>query len=444
MIGFRRTIRATLLGIGLLTGLFGCAPAISVVVENSLTPTPPPSSPSIFRVIIPSLFPRPESPLSAPPIQLSERQQIFETVWQLVNEHYLYPDFRGQNWPALHSEFEPKVAAAKDNAEFYALLKQLIKQLGDQHSRFLAPPEVITETNSPRSNEGNYGIGVIERAMPDDILIQQVFPNSPAAQVGLKPRDRVLTIDGQPYAPGMRLQGPAGSKVRLTLFRPGEGQSDVVLLRQAVEGRLEPTIRRFENEIGYLGITTFWADDLATQVSAALTDLVVEKPLRGLIIDLRGNPGGWREVLIGLLSHFVQGEVGSFFDRSHATPLLIKESQAPDLQDLPLVILIDQATASYAELFAAILQAEVGAKVIGTPSAGNTETIYSYDLPTGTRLWLAQEGFSLKKGENLEGRGVQPDLLLDVDGLRFSEATDPQILAARQLLNEKIMQQKQP
>jgi C-terminal processing protease CtpA/Prc len=126
-----------------------------------------------------------------------------------------------------------------------------------------------------------------------------------------------------------------------------------------------------------------------------------------------------------------------FYDRHSVRPLTIRGSSGPDLRDLPLVVLIDRNTASYAEVLAAILQAEADAYVIGMPSSGNTETIYAYELADGARLWVAQEGFRLRNGTNLEGRGVQPDLLIDAEWARFSQANDPHILEALHYLRRR-------
>jgi C-terminal processing protease CtpA/Prc len=173
---------------------------------------------------------------------------------------------------------------------------------------------------------------------------------------------------------------------------------------------------------------------MGEQVSGALTELVAAGHLNGLILDLRGNPGGWRPVLSGILSHFVRGQVGKFYSRDRVEPLVITPPAGPDLRGIPMAVLIDQDTSSYAEVLAAILQHEAGALVVGTPSAGNTETIYSYQLTDGSRLWLAQEGFRLQNDVSLEGKGVQPDVIRNVNWRRYSEDDDPQLLDALRLL----------
>src|SRR5439155_19517761 len=187
------------------------------------------------------------------------------------------------------------------------------------------------------------------------------------------------------------------------------------LVRQEVQGHIVPSFRRFPGDIGYVSIPTLWVNDMDEQVSGALTELVAAGRLHGLILDVRANRGGWNKVLSGILSHFVRGQVGLFFDQHHVRPLVIEPPAGPDLRGQPVVVLVDNDTASYAEVLAAILQREDAALVVGTPTAGNTETIYAYTMKDGSRLWLAQEGFHLQNGVNLEGKGVQPDSLVDID-----------------------------
>lgn len=361
------------------------------------------------------------------------RRQIFNEVWSTINEKYLYPDFRGVDWEATREEFAPLVESADDDAAFFALMVEMVGRLGDEHSRFLPPGDAQRQDVLTSGREEQVGIGVIVLPLSDGLFIQHVFPDSPADRAGLQPRDRIVAIDGAPYPRG-DIQGPEGSQVRLTVLRPGETSRDLVLTRRRVEGRIGPVALRLAGDIGYLGVTTLWVNDMDAQVREALAALTRAAPLRGLIIDLRSNPGGWRSVMTGILGHFVRGEAGRFTSRAGDTPLVI-EPAAPDLRGLPLVVLVDEGTASYAEVIAAVLQQHAGAVVVGAPTAGNTETIYAYDLSGGARLWVAQEGFELANGAWLEGAGVQPDILTLDDWTRFSAADDPGITLALGMLN---------
>lgn len=341
------------------------------------------------------------------PIPLSERQHIFHEVWSIINTNYLYPGFHDLDWQRVRSEFEPKVKDAASNDEFYALLTTMVDRLSDQHSRFLAPGDAIEEDARSIGRDTRVGIGIITLNTNDGAMIQQVVPGSPAEQAGLQCRDRIVAVDGVPCTATHcdTIQGEAGTRVRLTVVRKGEKPRDVVLARQQIDVRIVPITRRLDGDIGYMSIPSLWINDMAENVSGALTDLMVEKPLRGLIIDLRGNPGGWRDVLVNVLSHFVRGDVGTFFNRDTYTPLMVKEGSGPDMRHVPLVVLIDEFTSSYAEVMAGILQTEAGAYVVGKPSAGNTETIYAYELAGGGAVVGCTRGLPLaQRGQPGRGR----------------------------------------
>src|SRR5207247_1798615 len=114
---------------------------------------------------------------------------------------------------------------------------------------------------------------------------------------------------------------------------------------------------------------------------------------------------GLDSVLEGILGQFVTGEVGSFRSQHDTNPLDIQKGSLNDrLAHVPVVVLVDKGTESFAEVLAAVLQAQRRARVVGVPSAGNTEEIYPFNFEDGSRLWLAEYGFQLPGGVSLEGR----------------------------------------
>jgi carboxyl-terminal processing protease len=412
---------------------------VVVVALGTVEPAPLASTrPPAPAATTPPLAPSPTAPAAAPPptaapLGAATRQQIFQEVWSIIDTRYLYADFGGVDWAATRAEFEPLVAKAASDEDFYQLIDAMVSRLSDDHSRFLPPQAAQRQDALSNGREEQVGIGVSYLGLNDGMLIRHVFPDSPAERAGLRPRDRIVAINGALYTMA-DLEGPEGSEVRLTVVRPSEKSLDIVLIRTRIEGRITPQARRLADDIGYLAITTLWVNDMDAQVSAALAAIAAPRPLRGLIIDLRSNPGGWRSVMSGILSHFITGEVGAFTSRQGDTALNISAAGQPDLRGIPLVVLVDSGTASYAELIASVLQGQAGAVVVGAPTAGNTETIYSYELTGGARLWVAQEGFKLPDGSDLEGLGVQPDISILDDWTRFSEADDPSITTALRLL----------
>jgi carboxyl-terminal processing protease len=410
--------------------------AATIVVEAG---TPVMRAPPAPTPITPPPVPTPVAPRQthapAPPTPIAAivRQQIFDEIWTTVDQHHLYAADPALNWPAIRDEYAVQLNDPPDNEAFYALLGAMVARLNDNHSRLLPPTAAQQEDLRTTGRAEQVGIGVLTLQMADGLMVQHVFPDGPAARAGLRTRDRIVAIDGAPFTQGS-LEGAAGSQVRLMIQRPGDAIRDVALMRKAVIGQITPTVQRLEGNIGYLGLSTLWVGDMADQAATALAAMEAEAPLRGIIIDLRSNPGGWRNVLTSLLGHFVQGPVGEFFSRTERLPLEVSSPSTPDLRGRPIVVLIDEGTASYAEVLAGILQYEAGAIVVGMPSAGNTETIYAHELTGGGRLWVAQEGFRLRNGTNLEGVGVQPNMLIADDWTRYSEAEDPGIMLGISLL----------
>ena len=376
-------------------------------------------------------------------LALSEREHIFNEVWDTVDQNYLYPDFHGVDWNALKTKYEPLVQNATSSDEFYNILFDMVDSLKDGHSRYESPTRAKEEEALESGNADYVGIGIISSPNDKSASVVYVFPNSPAQKAGIKRRDRITAVDGTPFVDPAkevaRVRGPEGTTVTLTVVSPEQPERIVPIVRGRVTGAVVPSSRRLaaDPSIGYLIIPTLSTDDMDVRVEAELNNLLSNSPdLTGLIVDLRGNGGGFRTILESILGDFVSGQVGTFFNQTTSYPLTIAVKPIADrLSSLPLVLLVDQGTESYAEVLSASIQEKGRAKVVGVSTAGNTETIYAYNLEDGSRLWCAQEGFKLLDETNLEGRGVIPDVTVNVDWTAYQEADDPQILKAVDLLH---------
>jgi C-terminal peptidase prc len=366
---------------------------------------------------------------------------LFEKVWGTIATHYLYKDFGGVDWAQLKLEYQPRALTASTSDEFYATLAEMVSRLNDEHSRFLNPQDAHQE-EALTTGEVYVGIGVSTIDDPQGRLVTTVFSDSPASEAGIKRRDIIVAVDGQPIdAAGNSISGPPNTSVRLQIRTPNGTQRVVTLQRRPVLEQYTPEVYRVPGtDVGYVLVQSFWPTETPQKVEEALEQFLASEgdTISGLVIDVRSNGGGWRSVLEGLLSHFVEGEVGAFYSQDATYPLRVTPTGLyAEVKQLPIVVLVDRETKSYAEVFAAVLQARGGAQVVGVNTAGNTETIYAYDLDDGSRLWVAQEGFQLPDGVNLEGRGVVPDRSIAVDWLQFSEVRDPHILKAIELIQKK-------
>ena len=408
------------------------------------TQTPAPPRTRALPSNTPATTARPTSVASGSPtatlLPTSDREDIFDDVWQTVQENYLYSDYHGADWGALREEYRPRVLGASSSTEFYSLLSEMVDKLNDEHSRYISPTDAQEEDDLQSGQNSYVGVGILSTYEESAALVLLVFPGSPAERASLKRRDRITHVDGVPFDPNANtIRGPEDTQVRLTVESPGKPPRQVTLTRKAVRGKITPSASRLANRptIGYLIVPSLWADDMAEQVEDKLNDLLAGPQLEGLILDLRANEGGWRNVLTGILGQFVTGNVGNFYTQNRKYPLEIEQGSLHErLRDVPLAVLVDENSQSYAEVLAAALQASGRAQVVGIRTAGNTETVYPYDFSDGSRLWVAQEGFQLPNGDNLEGRGVIPDAVLEVKWTDFTEADDPHILKAMELIRK--------
>jgi C-terminal peptidase prc len=373
-------------------------------------------------------------------LPLDTRRLLFDEVWHTVQRRYVYADFRGVDWTQLYVEYAPRIEQESDRVRFYALLTELVARLNDGHSRFVPPVDAVLADDVAGGSASGLAIGALLVQHADGVFVRLVYPQSPAERAGLRPRDRIVAVDGHGdrRALGRRLDGEPGDSVRLTVARPGTSRlRDVVVTYDAFIPTAGPTARWYAGDVVWLTLPTLWVTDLGEQLRLAFGELFRQRAPRAIVLDLRGNRGGWSAGLVELLGSFVRGQVGSFYGRDSQRLLMITGDDGPDLRGLPLVVLVDSATASYAEVLAAVLQREAGATVIGVPSSGNTETIYAYTLFDGSRLWLAQERFELRDGRDLEGVGVMPDVAVASaadDWIRFDDRTDPYTVAVSQVL----------
>jgi C-terminal peptidase prc len=372
----------------------------------------------------------------------ADRLDIFQQVWETVHDNYLYEDFHGADWDALRTEYEQKVKDVTTAEDFYATVDDMITALGDDHSRYLSPWAAREEDDLMNGNTSYVGVGIFSRYTENEIQVVYVFPGSPAEEGGIQRRDVITAVDGTPITPEdedlSRIRGPEGSKVTLTVRSPGEDPRDIELVRRPIKGKVVPISRRLEVDpsVGYMVIPSFDPTDMDEQVDAELTTLLKgDEPLKGLIIDLRGNGGGLLDTMEHIVGQFQTGQTGIYASRGQDRKMIPpRGSHYQQLKNIPLVILVDGGSESASEMMTGALQYAGRAKVVGVPSAGNTETVYPYDFDDGSRLWLAEEGFQLPDGSTLEGTGVIPDAQIDVDWTQYSERDDPHILKAIELL----------
>ncbi|NJD59906.1 MAG: hypothetical protein C3F13_11905 [Anaerolineales bacterium] len=383
-------------------------------------------------------------------IPLSEQQSIFDDLWNVVNDTYVYPDFNGVDWNSTKQEISEKISAGLSTEDFYREMKDLIISLGDDHSYYLDPQEVAAQDAEYEGSHDYVGIGIYVSAVPERAraVIISVFPNSPAEQAGLQPRDSILSVDGTPildedgYLRDI-VRGPEGTSIAITVQTPGEQPREMRLTRQRITSTYPVTHQVITTpegmHIGYVFLLTFMDGTVDEQVADALKEMNIDEPLDGLIIDNRMNEGGSSLVLEPMLGYFTSGTLGYFVRHSTETPLKIKLNDVNNSAEVPMVVLVGSGTASFGEIFSGILQDTGRAYVIGTTTDGNVEILWGYDFEDGSELWLANETFrpANHTEQDWEQSGIVPDLTVPAGYDEYTFQTDPLILAAVQYFSNQ-------
>jgi carboxyl-terminal processing protease len=420
-------------------------PTASVVPTRtplpSATPTPPPTPTSAPPT--PTFVPVPPTPTLAP-IGVEQRNQIFEQVWNIVRDRYVYEDYRGVDWEATRAEFAPRIAEAATPEDFYMLMQELIARLDDDHSRFETPQQVASQQAEFRGDLRYGGIGALIRNVEDGGLIISLAPGAPAERAGLRPRDIILAVNGIPFTdnaafgpegPIGAVRGEPGTPVRLTVRSASEAPREVEVLREAVPSEAFNRVRSrllASSRVGVIEIPSFYVDELDLRVREAVEDLLAGGDLRGLVIDVRGNSGGYVHLMRNTIALFHDGgSIGSTSGRASREDQRIPQGQSiPAMAGLPIAVLIGPDTVSAGEMFAAGMQVLGRARLVGMPSAGNTENLFGYNFDDGSRLLIAELSYRLPDGTLIEERGVIPDRLVEAEWWRLPPDDDPQLLAA--------------
>ncbi|MCS7173624.1 MAG: S41 family peptidase [Armatimonadetes bacterium] len=355
------------------------------------------------------------------------------------------PDLRATDFLLARQEFQQRFdeAAARASGRIseeelqYAAARAMASSLGDSHTGFLAPHE-MEERRRQQLNEAGYtGIGILLLSKSGRFYIRRVFPGSPAERAGLREFDRILAIDGQ-STEGMttedvsgRIRGPGGTMVTLTVQRPGHPTHlTLPVVRAPI---VVPTVetRVLPGQVGYLRFSQF-TQGSSFQLRQALQELLREG-IRGLALDLRGNPGGFVAELNRVADYLLGPGLPLYTTESRAEGRTTQFTRGPRVlpADLPLVVLVDEDTASAAELLSAAIQEHGRGLLVGTRTSGAVLISITVPLPGGAGVTVAIARLYTPRGVVLEKNGLQPDVAVDLTLEDLDRGVDAQLVRAQ-------------
>jgi len=322
----------------------------------------------------------------------------------------------------------------------YGAISGLVKALGDPYTAFLDPTENIQFNDSL---EGVYeGIGAELGLRNDRLIIVAPLGGSPAEAKGIRAGDKILEIDGSSTS-GLsvteavtKIRGEAGTVIELTLQRGSESSFKVSITRAQITVK-SVNVEKKDGGIYYLEVTRFGETTNDEWDEAVEEVMSQETGVKGIVLDLRSNPGGYLNSAVYLASEFLasgsvvlQEDAGG--DRSTLSVQSTKNDHA--FAGIPVVVLIDEGSASASEILAGALSERAGAKLVGEKSFGKGTVQDAADFDDGSGLHLSVAKWLTPKGVWVHDKGLEPDFKVELTDEDINAGRDPQLDKALDLL----------
>lgn len=337
---------------------------------------------------------------------------VLDEAWQIVYRDYVDPSFNETDWLAIREELLEREYSSPEAT--YSALRKALAELEDPYTRFMDPLQYQALTNQTSGELSGVGIRLKADEITGLILIEAPIENSPAMAAGIESGDRVLAIDrtqtlGLDVNEAANLiRGEVGTDVKLTLSRAGR-EFEVTLRRARIEvPSVHYTVKQEgSNRIGYIHLSQF-TSHAAREMRDAIRSLS-EDQVEAFVLDLRGNPGGLLYSSIDIARMWLEaGTIVKTVDRdSHGEELRANRSA---LTDLPLVVLVDQNSASSSEILAGALQDNNRATIIGTQTYGKALVQSLHPLSDGSGLAVTIAHYYTPNGTDISKTGVVPDV----------------------------------
>jgi len=359
----------------------------------------------------------PEQQTATPP----KEQTLFAPFWEA--------------WNIIHDQYVDQ--PVDDIKLMQGAINGMMQSLGDKHSTYM-DPQVYKDANADLAGSFE-GIGAYVDTTADYLTIISPIPGSPAEKAGLQPGDKIIKIDGEDMT-GIdaelvrrKVLGPAGSTVVITVVRKDTPDPlSFSITREKIVIK-SATGKMLKNDIAYVQVNTF-GENTTSELTATLTELMAKNP-KGLILDLRNNGGGYLQTSVEVVSQFVPKGVvlyEKFGDGKQNQYDVIPGGLATEI---PMVVLINEGSASASEISAGALQDYGRAKLIGVVSYGKGSVQNWIPLSNdqgAVRVTIAK--WYTPNDRTIEGKGLTPDVYVTMTLDDFKAGRDPQLDTAVQTL----------
>jgi carboxyl-terminal processing protease len=326
---------------------------------------------------------------------------IFWEVWDLVDRYFVDQD-----------KIDPTRMT-------YGAIQGMLDTLGDEnHTVFFSPEAADQQADAM---QGSFeGIGAYVEEFEGAVRIVAPIHGSPAEEAGILAGDIILKVDGEDVT-GLpqwevisKIRGPADTVVVLTVLHPdAEDVADISITRGKIDVESVTWQRIPATDFAYVQIAQF-ADDTGSELKRVLEEInAAETPVTGILLDLRNNPGGYLAEALSVNSEFLPRGQVILHERDAVGELKTWESVGEGLaREIPMIVLINEGTASAGEITAGALQENGRARLIGQPTLGTGTVLQSFELSDGSVVRLGVTNWLTPNQNLIKGEGIKPDITL--------------------------------
>lgn len=374
----------------------------------------------------------------------SEEQRLVNEVWRIVDRAYLDDTFNHQNWWQVRQRVLRQPLDTREQA--YTAVQTMLSSLGDPFTRLLKPEQYRSlQTNTSGALTG-VGLQITQDNESKELRVIAPIQGSPAEQAGIKPRDRILKINGISTTDfsldeaAERMRGPIGSQVTLTILHEDIAEAeDIQVKRDRIS--LNPVYADLrslsdETKLGYIRLMQFNAN--ATQELTGAIKRLEAGGANAYILDLRGNPGGLLQAGIEIARLWLQeGTVVYTVNRNGIQDSFTADGKA--LTDDPLIVLVNQGTASASEILAGALQDNGRAQLVGEKTFGKGLIQSLFSLSDGAGLAVTIAKYETPNHRDINRQGIAPDVSVPLESItrdQIGTESDRQYQAAVDLLTQ--------
>jgi carboxyl-terminal processing protease len=347
----------------------------------------------------------------------------------------------------IQQDFVNPSAVTPDSLQLGAI-DGMIQSLNDPHSVYIPPDVLKNGVDLITGSFEGIGANVNQDATTHEIVIISPFRDSPAEKAGIQPGDVILAVDGESTegwsvaTAVQKIRGAAGTPVTLTVRHTDRSQEDITITRATVAiptvfvGDVHDSTGAIVPDLAYLQIQQF-TDQTVNDVRNALNQINQEGK-KGLILDLRGNPGGGLDATVSIADMFIDdGTILTQVDRDGNKTVYDAHSGGEGL-NLKIAILVDKNSASGSEVLSGALHDHGRAELIGTQTFGKGSVNHLRQLSNGGAIYISIARWLTPNGTLIEGVGLTPDIKMDQTDADQPGKEGPQLFTAIDLLHSEI------